>query len=1107
MSNTEKAEKVKEFYTNDIVYRFDKHKRVVIGVVVNSINSYEAAPDVDEYQALQKGQIRVLWSNTSREQVWKQNKVRLMSRNIIPGDIVRRLEKGKETQRGYCKEATQVATVQIVGTDKVIEHIPDDRLHNVRPYSIDDAVCLGSKFGRIEGVDQMVSMQSKCGSIVQVLTSINHDLDDHWLSKRNRLSFEPFYQYYPGQELVCIPSSLEQAHWIKKTKTMKRNMQARQRFTVQSVEDVLIEIAWYTNSSGYAHLSEIPPEDIKKLKVLEHPSDNFLELSDRRLFKLSAADVLLKKKDWIRKLSLMYRADVSKMRYVIYSNPRLPKVRSASLAYAPLEPMPVAPVKPKEQEEEQREIGGEEEEEEEEWWTEEAEESDDGNSSSTRIAYSPSPRKRHYPPKPKDLVPGHTLPVEVICVESKVTVVWQDGTEEKDIPSTQLYYSISLDDHEFFPGEWVVSDNAKDESDKYGVVQSVNYLERTAKIKWFTYSETKKVPEELAINEMSVYDLKKHSKFVFRPRSIVKSKPDQDEKLGKVIDSCIEGYVKVKWIDGLEERCWPQDIELIPDTDDYSFSDEESTGDEAGAGSSWETESIESYAGDLSDETALQNVAARLDFVRNRVVFMREAFKQHTISENFSFLKDLLLVYENSSYLDKLLGTAFFSLKSKHFQALLHQAKEKAKSLGVDLRGRLFSSDNMCPSISRIKVAEKENMNKMIKLENRINAQIEKKEGKEPLAPSTPLTPDSTEVPYISQENLCVELLSMLKIRMDLAYAEIISRIGGPQAFSVLTKASEQVAPTPFSSTPLPSCPTTPDESFSALSPWRAGLGAGLADGTVGAGQNEPYAAVEDAPRSHHYYGAKFEPTDLQRFLKAVQREYKLLKESLPSGVWVRSYGNRIDLLSVMIEGPAKTPYEDGLFLFDIQLSIDYPRSPPLVHYISYSTERLNPNLYVEGKVCVSLLGTWMGRGTEVWGPNSTLLQLIVSIQGLILVAEPYYNEAGYEKQNDTQQGIENARTYNELVILKLVQSMKELLRSPPEVFKAEIYAHFARNGQKLCDRLNRYCNETDPSTPDFALLPVSKGLKLSLTSALAAFREALTKIGDKSGDTPKESI
>ena len=66
----------------------------------------------------------------------------------------------------------------------------------------------------------------------------------------------------------------------------------------------------------------------------------------------------------------------------------------------------------------------------------------------------------------------------------------------------------------------------------------------------------------------------------------------------------------------------------------------------------------------------------------------------------------------------------------------------------------------------------------------------------------------------------------------------------------------------------------------------------------------------------------------------------------------------------------------------------DYPKVPPLVHYISYVTDRLNPNLYEEGKVCVSLLGTWSGKGTETWSPNSNMLQLLVSIQGLILVSE-----------------------------------------------------------------------------------------------------------------------
>ena len=67
---------------------------------------------------------------------------------------------------------------------------------------------------------------------------------------------------------------------------------------------------------------------------------------------------------------------------------------------------------------------------------------------------------------------------------------------------------------------------------------------------------------------------------------------------------------------------------------------------------------------------------------------------------------------------------------------------------------------------------------------------------------------------------------------------------------------------------------------------------------------------------------------------------------------------------------------------------LDYPKVPPLVHYISYVADKLNPNLYEDGKVCVSLLGTWSGKGTETWTPNSNMLQLLVSIQGLILVPE-----------------------------------------------------------------------------------------------------------------------
>jgi len=59
---------------------------------------------------------------------------------------------------------------------------------------------------------------------------------------------------------------------------------------------------------------------------------------------------------------------------------------------------------------------------------------------------------------------------------------------------------------------------------------------------------------------------------------------------------------------------------------------------------------------------------------------------------------------------------------------------------------------------------------------------------------------------------------------------------------------------------------------------------------------------------------------------------------------------------------------------------------------------RVNPNLYESGKVCLSLLNTWTGSGNEVWNPkSSTILQVLLSLQALVLNENPYFNEAGYD--------------------------------------------------------------------------------------------------------------
>ena len=79
-----------------------------------------------------------------------------------------------------------------------------------------------------------------------------------------------------------------------------------------------------------------------------------------------------------------------------------------------------------------------------------------------------------------------------------------------------------------------------------------------------------------------------------------------------------------------------------------------------------------------------------------------------------------------------------------------------------------------------------------------------------------------------------------------------------------------------------------------------------------------------------------------------------------------------------------------GLYLLLINLQ--------LVYY-HFGGLRLNPNLYESGKFCLGILDTWTSKGNEVWNPTSSnVLQILVSIQGLVLNSKPYFNEPVYEK-------------------------------------------------------------------------------------------------------------
>ncbi|PNS15133.1 ubiquitin-conjugating enzyme E2 2 [Sphaceloma murrayae] len=169
------------------------------------------------------------------------------------------------------------------------------------------------------------------------------------------------------------------------------------------------------------------------------------------------------------------------------------------------------------------------------------------------------------------------------------------------------------------------------------------------------------------------------------------------------------------------------------------------------------------------------------------------------------------------------------------------------------------------------------------------------------------------------------------------------------------------------------------------------------------------YALLEsNVPVGHRFFEERGTPS--AQALRKVMKEHAMLstEKAMPMGIYVRSWESHCNLLRAVIIGASETPYAQCPFIFDVLLPEDFPRKPPKFHFYHWTTgnfarnAKINPNLYEDGVVCLSLLNTWPGQETEGWTPGqSTLLQALISIQSLILVQEPFYNEPGYDGKRD----------------------------------------------------------------------------------------------------------
>lgn len=146
---------------------------------------------------------------------------------------------------------------------------------------------------------------------------------------------------------------------------------------------------------------------------------------------------------------------------------------------------------------------------------------------------------------------------------------------------------------------------------------------------------------------------------------------------------------------------------------------------------------------------------------------------------------------------------------------------------------------------------------------------------------------------------------------------------------------------------------------------------------------------------------------------ECLRRIRKDLREAFSDpvpGIFIAPDDDCVTTVHALIVGPQDTPYEGGFFYFLVDFDDDYPLRSPRVRLQTTGggTVRFNPNLYANGKVCLSILGTWHGPG---WLPVHTLTSVLLSVQSL-MNERPLTNEPGFENPRSAQ----DVEDYNDAI-------------------------------------------------------------------------------------------
>jgi len=197
--------------------------------------------------------------------------------------------------------------------------------------------------------------------------------------------------------------------------------------------------------------------------------------------------------------------------------------------------------------------------------------------------------------------------------------------------------------------------------------------------------------------------------------------------------------------------------------------------------------------------------------------------------------------------------------------------------------------------------------------------------------------------------------------------------------------------------------------------------------------------------------------------IRRLQKELQSLAKSPLPGVLAQCDEKDISLLHVLIVGAAETPYADGFFHFILRYPADYPTKPPRVRFMTTDdgTLRIHPNLYANGKVCLSILGTWSGPG---WTPSLTTTSVLLSIQSQIMQTGALRCEPGFEKADSARVGHFDRWAEHESARVGVLRQLGEH-STLPKALKEQAAAVFAATGESTARRCIELAREITDGT------------------------------------------